>query len=239
MDVGQQLSEARQRRNLTLADISRTTKIPVHLLAAIERNDEAHLPQQFFRRAFVRAYAKEVGVNADDLLDGEDMSDTDPIASDILRANAVVEESASPRSFFFVALVAACTIYYGYTLEQTPGSAPTSVAAAAMHADEIVSVNNRGDITLPAADAAAVEAIMPPPAPQYVRHNPIDVGHDSIDASADGLTDSSSEAEPVADLAATEPAAAAPLSVEPSPVVSDAVVPQPDLTTAPAPVEQF
>ena len=73
MRVGQQLSEARERQNLTLADISRTTKIPVHLLDAIERNDIDHLPQEFFTRAFVRAYAKEVGVDADALL-GNDTS---------------------------------------------------------------------------------------------------------------------------------------------------------------------
>jgi cytoskeleton protein RodZ len=231
VEVGHQLSEARQRRNLTLADISRTTKIPVHLLDAIERNDESHLPQQFFRRAFVRAYAKEVGMNADALLDREDIADTTPVKVHTLRSNAVVEESGSPRSVFFVALAAACMIYYGYTLQQTPGSAPHSTAAA--YAAENVSVNDRGDITLPAADTAPAEVITSPPAvTQSARHDP-------IDAAADSVPDSSLQATPAVHVVTTEQTASEPLSVEPSPVVSDAAPTGPDLVASPAPAEQF
>ena len=58
MKVGRQLSEARERQNLTLADISRTTKIPVHLLDAIERNDSRSSPSRLFHTS-VRACVRE------------------------------------------------------------------------------------------------------------------------------------------------------------------------------------
>jgi cytoskeletal protein RodZ len=44
VEVGPQLVEARQRRGLTLNDISKSTKIPLSLLRAIECDDAARLP---------------------------------------------------------------------------------------------------------------------------------------------------------------------------------------------------
>src|SRR2546430_2182232 len=63
MDTGNKLREARQQHGLELADISRITRIPINTLGAIERSDVARLPGGIFNRAFVRAYAVEVGLN--------------------------------------------------------------------------------------------------------------------------------------------------------------------------------
>ena len=132
MEVGQQLSEARERQNLTLADISRTTKIPVYLLEAIERNDVDHLPQGFFTRAFVRAYAKEVGVDAESLVDRVQESESERVPMDVPAANVPIDERHSSRSFVAVAaLCAACAVYYsGFASTGAPDTPPVAVANA-------------------------------------------------------------------------------------------------------------
>ena len=209
MDAGQQLFKARQRRGLTLDDISRTTKIPVSLLQAIERNDRARLPQDFFTRAFVRAYAKEVGLNGDALLDNHVVEHVDEIPP----VREVVEEPASSRSFVFAASIAALTIYYGYTLQKPSAGVPV-IADTAIVQPAATTGTDRGDIMLPAA--AAPEQFAPPrPVVQRARHEPI---ADSIDAIVDALP---------------------PSAVETVPAMSEVVVPQPDAAPAPAPIEQF
>jgi len=65
-DFGAFLREARERANIPLRTIATTTKISMPLLEALERNDVARLPGGIFLRAFVRAYAKEVGLDPDD-----------------------------------------------------------------------------------------------------------------------------------------------------------------------------
>jgi transcriptional regulator with XRE-family HTH domain len=59
---GPTLRQQRERRGLTLAAISRRTKISRHLLASLERGDVSRWPGGIYRRAFVRAYAAAVGL---------------------------------------------------------------------------------------------------------------------------------------------------------------------------------
>jgi len=62
-DIGTRLKQARERRELSLADISARTRIPVHALDAIEHNDFNRLPGGVFRKAFIKAFAVEVGAD--------------------------------------------------------------------------------------------------------------------------------------------------------------------------------
>jgi cytoskeletal protein RodZ len=66
-DIGSRLRQAREVRGLTLRDIATTTKISMSALTAMERNEFARLPGGVFRRAYVKAFAREVGLNADEL----------------------------------------------------------------------------------------------------------------------------------------------------------------------------
>ena len=59
-DVSTALRTARERAGLTLDDISARTKIKVGFLQAIERGEFERLPGEFFTRAFLRTYAREV-----------------------------------------------------------------------------------------------------------------------------------------------------------------------------------
>jgi transcriptional regulator with XRE-family HTH domain len=66
--TGSELARARQRLSLSLEDIARRTKISVTYLAAIERDQLQQLPGGLYSRAFVRAYAREVGCDPDDIV---------------------------------------------------------------------------------------------------------------------------------------------------------------------------
>lgn len=62
-DFGGRLRQARERRGISLRQISASTKISVGALEALERNDISKLPGGIFSRAFVRSYALEVGLD--------------------------------------------------------------------------------------------------------------------------------------------------------------------------------
>jgi cytoskeleton protein RodZ len=62
-DLGKKLREARERRGVSLRDISSSTKVSISVLEALERNDISRLPGGIFGRAFVRSFAKEVGLD--------------------------------------------------------------------------------------------------------------------------------------------------------------------------------
>jgi cytoskeleton protein RodZ len=64
-DFGARLRAAREARGLSLRAIATATKISALALEALERNDIGRLPGGLFSRAFVRAYAKEVGLDPD------------------------------------------------------------------------------------------------------------------------------------------------------------------------------
>jgi cytoskeletal protein RodZ len=63
MDIGDRLREARLAKGLSLGDIASRTKISPTALTALERNDFGRLPGGIFRRAYVRAFAAEVGLD--------------------------------------------------------------------------------------------------------------------------------------------------------------------------------
>lgn len=62
---GVRLRQARETRGVPLRHIAHVTKISVRALEAVERNDFSRLPGGIYTRAFVRAYAAEVGLDPD------------------------------------------------------------------------------------------------------------------------------------------------------------------------------
>src|SRR5512140_2914453 len=61
------LKQAREAKNLSLADVSDTTFISIRFLEAIEAGKTDILPQAYVR-AFIREYATVVGLNAADVM---------------------------------------------------------------------------------------------------------------------------------------------------------------------------
>jgi cytoskeleton protein RodZ len=62
-DFGTFLRQAREKRGVSLQQLSTTTKISARVLESLERNDPSKLPGGIFSRAFVRSYAREVGLD--------------------------------------------------------------------------------------------------------------------------------------------------------------------------------
>lgn len=67
-DIGGRLRQAREQAGLSLEQVSARTKIKKSILDAIEREDFARLPPGFFRRGFLRAYAREVHLDAESIV---------------------------------------------------------------------------------------------------------------------------------------------------------------------------
>jgi cytoskeletal protein RodZ len=68
IDIGLRLRQAREARGLSLRDIAATTKISMSALKAIEENNLSKLPGGLFRRAYLKAFAIEVGLNGDEIV---------------------------------------------------------------------------------------------------------------------------------------------------------------------------
>jgi len=91
-DFGAYLKDARERSGITLREIATNTKISMPLLEALERNDVSRLPGGIFLRSFVRAYAKEVGLDAEDTVRRFVLRFPDAAAVDELTAREPVQE---------------------------------------------------------------------------------------------------------------------------------------------------
>ena len=68
IDVGSELSHARERLVLSLTELASRTKISEATLLAIERNDLKALPGGIYTRGFLRAYAREVGCDPEEIV---------------------------------------------------------------------------------------------------------------------------------------------------------------------------
>jgi cytoskeleton protein RodZ len=68
--IGEQLRLAREGRGIGLREICDQTRISVHYLEAIEANDYKRLPGGVFNRSFIKAYAKCVGYDEREAIEG-------------------------------------------------------------------------------------------------------------------------------------------------------------------------
>jgi cytoskeletal protein RodZ len=68
--IGEQLRLAREGRGMGLREICEQTRISVHYLEAIETNDYKRLPGGVFNRSFIKAYAKCVGYDEREAIEG-------------------------------------------------------------------------------------------------------------------------------------------------------------------------
>ena len=66
---GPRLRSERERRGISIDTIVTVTKVGADLWIGLEQNDFSKWPSGIFARAFVRDYAKAVGLDADDTVD--------------------------------------------------------------------------------------------------------------------------------------------------------------------------
>jgi hypothetical protein len=66
---GPRLRSERERRGISLDTIASVTKVSADLWDGLERNDFSRWPSGIFARAFVRDYARAIGLDGDDVVD--------------------------------------------------------------------------------------------------------------------------------------------------------------------------
>ena len=66
---GPRLRSERERRGISLETIASVTKVGAELWDGLEHNDFSRWPTGIFARAFVRDYARAVGLDSDDVVD--------------------------------------------------------------------------------------------------------------------------------------------------------------------------
>jgi cytoskeleton protein RodZ len=78
--TGQILKESREKKGITLSEVSLATKISVKVLTAIEEGQTDRLPTKTFLRGFVRAYARYLNLDEEMILNSfyEEMGSTKP-----------------------------------------------------------------------------------------------------------------------------------------------------------------
>jgi len=65
-EFGDKFRQAREKKDLSLDDVSNVTKIGSRMLQAIEEEHFDQLPGGVFNKGFIRAYAKHLGLNSED-----------------------------------------------------------------------------------------------------------------------------------------------------------------------------
>jgi cytoskeletal protein RodZ len=97
-DFSDRLKQARVAKGLSLHDIAGTTKISIVALEALEKGDLSRLPGGIFSRAFVRAYALEVGLDPEGTV-VEFLAERERYDQAASSAVAVPEVTADDRAF--------------------------------------------------------------------------------------------------------------------------------------------
>jgi cytoskeletal protein RodZ len=108
--IGEQLRLAREGRGIPLREISDQTRISMHYLEAIETNDYKRLPGGIFNRSFVKAYARYVGYDEKEAVEGytrymRELGDTgDEVASTPFHSKVYTDAPATRSPFLTVVL---------------------------------------------------------------------------------------------------------------------------------------
>ena len=108
--IGEQLRVAREGRGIQLRDICEQTRISVHYLEAIEANDYKRLPGGVFNRSFIKAYARHVGYDEREAIEGymrylrEHGESTDDVSTTPIHSKVYTETPATRSPILTVVL---------------------------------------------------------------------------------------------------------------------------------------
>lgn len=65
---GESLKKSRQEKGLTPKDVAEATRIPAHIIEDLESGNESRMPAPVYVKGFIRAYARELGLDEEQLL---------------------------------------------------------------------------------------------------------------------------------------------------------------------------
>jgi cytoskeletal protein RodZ len=157
MDIGAQLRTAREAQGLSLGSIAQKTRVRARILTAIESNDLPAIPPKPFGRGFVRAYARELGLDPEQTVN-DYFAQFPPVVQEAPPRKPVYEP---PRTSWFVPLtsVAVLAILIASALRGgDPATEPSTPAPVGTSGTEPLQVPPRDAAP---ADPAATAAQSP------------------------------------------------------------------------------
>jgi transcriptional regulator with XRE-family HTH domain len=94
--LGARLRQQRERQQVALAAIADQTKISVSLLEDLERDDVSRWPVGIFRRSFIRAYSRAIGLESDAVV--REFLELHPDPIDVIETVPAAPSGADGRS---------------------------------------------------------------------------------------------------------------------------------------------
>src|SRR5438270_6183184 len=109
-NFGERLKREREMREVSLKEVTVATRIGSRFLEALENEDWGKLPGGVFNRGFVRAIARYLGLNEEDLL-----AEYDQARGELAAESATAQERipSPPKWTFAVAILAAVLVVAG------------------------------------------------------------------------------------------------------------------------------
>jgi cytoskeletal protein RodZ len=136
MSIGAQLRASREARGLSIDAVAHTTRVQPRILAAIERDDVSGVPPRPFGRGFVKAYAREVGLDGDQMMRDYFAQFAPVVAPPAAAAEqrAPAPEAAAKRNWTLpvasLGVFAAIVIAFAFVAKR-PAANPSSPASSA------------------------------------------------------------------------------------------------------------
>lgn len=254
-EFGRRLRVHREETDLSLYEIADRTRVPLDFLEAIEKGERGRLPAEVFVKGFLRSYAREIGLNPEEVLEEYKYLSSEPAPDDVVSQLPITPKEGlggGLRRYWqyvaWVLLIAAVAaggyLYYpqikslawdrfmdaGEKAESAPQEADVDVAAVAaeddLYAPGAPMPDQAADQT---ADSSVTRALVAPaadePAPAAEEPAPADEAATDEEATDAATTP---EENPATDAAAAESAD----SAEP---VDEAAVEEPEPAEASEP----
>ncbi|PYS52318.1 MAG: hypothetical protein DMF68_01980 [Acidobacteria bacterium] len=108
---GEQLRLAREARGITLRQISDQTRISIRYLEAIEADNYKQLPGGIFNRSFIKSYAKQIGFDEKEAIEGylrtaREQGEPDEVATSPYRSHVYTDgNTRSPIVTLFLTIL--------------------------------------------------------------------------------------------------------------------------------------
>ncbi len=137
--LGERLREQREMRKVSLDEISRVTKISIHLLHAMESDKWDTLPGGIFTRNFIRLYSNHLGLDAERWVQEFQEQEKQRSGTPEKEEDAIERDTAdvSQSWLYFLLVVITLLLVGGYfaitrmSAPQEPGEPPTEAVQRA------------------------------------------------------------------------------------------------------------
>jgi hypothetical protein len=140
LSIGARLRREREALGMSLEEVARATRIPTASLERVEADRFDDLPGEVFVRGFLRAYAKTVGLDPDDVLAAYGSARRVPYVAPVpLAPGAVAREGRRVGiAIAFVLLLVLCTMALSFVLKPRGRDQPSEVSKADVGLSQLV-----------------------------------------------------------------------------------------------------